>query len=199
MTARIRPFSQLLQSSFLLITESKDDLDQIRDELRGEMKPRSFIEHMYVDEMGHLVWEVLRYRRGKTNLIRLAMRPALEELLPELLRQSGEYSHHHQDEAQQLAQDWFSNEKTRKQVRELLARYGLDEGAIEAQAMRRVADELGGFDRLLASGEARRERALRGIDEYRFAQELRTSSDRMINSKALAIEHNKDEEPSAAA
>ena len=127
------------------------------------------------------------------------MRPAVEELLPELLRQAGEYAHHYQDEAQQLAQDWFSNEKTRKQVRELLARYGLDESAIEAQAMRRVADDLGWFDKLLASAEARRERTLRGIAEYRFAEQLRTSSDRMINRKALAIEHAKENEPSAAA
>jgi len=199
MIARYRPTSQLLQSSFLLITESKDDLDQIREELSAEIKPRRFIDHMYVDEMGYHIWEILRYRRGMTSLIRLAMRSALEELLPELLRQSGEYPHHYQNEAQQLAQDWFSSEKTRKHVRELLARYGLDESAIEAQAMRRVADELDWFDRLLASAEARRERAIRGIAEYRFAQQLRTSSDRMINRKALAIEHGNDKEPSVAA
>jgi hypothetical protein len=199
MVARIRPTSHLPQSSFLLITESKDDLDQIRKELHAEMKARSFIEHLYVDEMGYLIWEILRYRRAKTSVIRLAMRPALEELLPGLLRQSGEYSHHYEDEAEQLAQDWFANEQTRKHVRELLARYGLDEGAIEAQAMRRVTNELGWFDRLLASAEARRERALRGIPEYRFAQQLRTSSHGMINTKVLAIEHDEDEQPSAAA
>ena len=199
MIARCRPISQLLQSSFLLMSESKGNLDQIRLELSAEIKPRGVIEHMYVDEMGYLIWDILRYRRGKTNLIRLAMRPALEELLPELLRQREEFSHHYRDEAQQLAQDWFFNEKTRKHVRELLARYGLDESAIEAQAMRRVADELGWFDRLLASAEARRERALRGIAEYRFAQQLLSSSDRLINRKALAIEHGKDKEPSVAA
>jgi hypothetical protein len=199
MITRVRSTSQLLQSTFLLITESKNDLDQIRKELSAEMKPRRFIEHMYVDEMGYHIWEILRYRRGKTNLIRLAMRPALEDLLPELLRQSGEYAHHHRDEAQRLAQDWFSNEKTKKHVRELLARYGLDDSAIEAQAMRRVADELDWFDRLLASAEGRRERALRGITEYRFARQLRESSDRMINRKALEIEYSTDKKPSVAA
>jgi hypothetical protein len=201
MTAGYGPLPQLLQSSSLLVTESKEQFDQIRDAFLEEIKPRGMVEHMYVSDVSHLTLEILRLRRARTSIISLALRPALEELVPELLRPSGEYAHHYQEQAEDLAQHWYSNEETREHVRELLGRYGLDESAIEAQAMRKVADSLGLFDRLLASAEARRGRALRGIAEYRnaFAQQLRATSDQIIDGKVLSVEHAKDKEPSAAA
>jgi hypothetical protein len=103
--------------------------------------------------------------------------------------------------AAELAHAWFSNQKTRNHVLELLRQFHLDETAIEAEAIRRSAADLELLDRLLASLESRRNKALRCIADYRFglAQQLRASSDRIIDGKVLALEHSDDKEPPAAA
>ena len=53
------------------------------------------------------------------------------------------------------------------EVSELLAEYHLDESAIEAEAIRSVSSDLELLDRMLAASEARRNKALRGMADYR--------------------------------
>jgi hypothetical protein len=72
----------------------------------------------------------------------------------------------------------------------LLKYFDLDESAIEAEAIRRSAADIELLDRLLASIEARRDKALRRIAEYRgeLGRQMRQAADRIIDGKALAIE-----------
>jgi len=44
----------------LLITESADVFDALRDALEEEIKPQGVIEEMYVNEVGSIVWKILR-------------------------------------------------------------------------------------------------------------------------------------------
>jgi hypothetical protein len=71
----------------------------------------------------------------------------------------------------------------------LLKQFQLDESAIEAEAIRQSATEFEGLDKLLASLEARRNKALRAIAEYRgeFAQRQRNSTGRIIDGKPLKL------------
>ena len=55
--------SALIPTAPLLITESKDEFDLLRDTLNEEVKPRGIIEQMYVEDIAYLVWEILRLRR----------------------------------------------------------------------------------------------------------------------------------------
>jgi hypothetical protein len=55
----------LLPKSPLLITESADEFDALRDAFEQEIKPRGIIEQMYVHDFCSIVWEILRLRRGK--------------------------------------------------------------------------------------------------------------------------------------
>jgi hypothetical protein len=201
MIARYWPPSELLHCSPLLSTEAEDRFEQIRDAFVEHIKPSNIIEHMYVEDISTMSWEIRRLRRCRTAIISLAFRQALERLLPELLRQPGEYVHQHQDEAQKLAYQWFSDPKARQRVGELLEQFHLNNAAIEAEAMRNSAVELEQVDKMLASLESRRTRALRFIAEYRadLADRLRTSSDRIVDGKVLAVEHAKDRKPPAAA
>lgn len=48
-----------------------------------------FIEQMYVADIAHLVWEILRLRRCKAGSINSVFRAALETLLTQLLREPG--------------------------------------------------------------------------------------------------------------
>jgi hypothetical protein len=189
----------LLPPSPLLATESKNDFDQILEALVQEIEPRGIVERMFVGDIAHLSWDILRYRRCKAGIINFKLRDALENLLQDLLHVPGESLPF--AEAKNLAYRWFSNQKARKQVLKLLEQFNLDESAIEAEAIRVLAANLEQLDRLLASAESRRNKALRNIAEYRdvFARQLRESSDRIVEGKVFGIEHKVNRAASAGA
>ena len=177
----------LLPKLPLLITESADEFDALRDAFEREIKPRGVIEQMYVHDISAIVWEILRLRRCKVIIINLAFRSALQSLLRQLLRQPGQSEYDVGDEAEALAQAWFTHQEAKKQVSEILAGFDLDESAIEAEAIRRSSSDLELLDRMLTSLESRRDKALGCVAEYRasLAHQLRESADRVINGKGV--------------
>jgi hypothetical protein len=191
----------LLPKLPLLITEAADEFDALRDAFEQEIKPRGIIEHMYVHDISSIVWEILRLRRCKVVIINSAFRSALQGLLKQVLRQPGQYEHHVEDEAQILAQSWFTDQEAKKQVSEILSGFDLDESAIEAEAIRRSSSDLEVLDRMLTSLESRRNKALGCVAEYRasLAQQLRDSADRIIDAKGvLRLEDAASERSTAA-
>jgi hypothetical protein len=177
----------LLPKLPLLITESADEFDALRDAFEQEIKPRGIIEQMYVHDISSIVWEILRPRRCKVVIINSAFHSALQNLLKQLLRQPGQYEYEVEDEAQALAQAWFTDQEAKKQVSELLSQFELDESAIEAEAIRRSSSDLELLDRMLTSLESRRDKALCCVAEYRasLGHQLRESADRIIDGKGV--------------
>jgi hypothetical protein len=57
--------STILLKLPLLITESADEFDAVRDAFEREIQPRGIVEQMYVDDISCIVWEILRLRRCK--------------------------------------------------------------------------------------------------------------------------------------
>jgi len=191
----------LLPKLPLLITESADEFDALRDAFKQEIKPRGIIEQMYVHDISSIVWEILRLRRCKAVIINSAFRSALEHLLPRLLRQANEDEFDVRNEARTLAQAWFTDQEAKKQVSEILAGFDLDESAIEAEAIRKSSAELELLDRMLSSLESRRNKALGCVAEYRasLAHQLRESADRIIDGKdVLRLEHPSSKRSTAA-
>jgi hypothetical protein len=191
----------LLPKSPLLLTESADEFDALRDAFEQEIKPQGIIEQMYVHDINSIVWEILRLRRCKVVIINSAFRSALQNLLKQLLRQPGEDEYEVEDEAQALAQSWFTNQQTKKRVSAILSRFRLDESAIEAEAIRRSSSDLELLDRMLTSLESRRDKALRCVAEYRasLAHRLRESADRIIDGKGvLQLEDDTSKRSTAA-
>ena len=184
----------------VLITESSEELDALHEALKQEVKPRGAIEQMYVREIAFLVCEIQRLRRCKVAIINAAFRAALQHLLDQLTATSAT-DYQAAQRAVQLALAWFSNDDAKRQVSELLRQFHLDEFAIEGEAIRRSASDLELLDRMLASLESRRNKALRLIAEYRgsLARLLRESSDRIIDATDVQqLEHIPDEEPAEA-
>jgi len=133
------------------------------------------------------VWEILRLRRCKVVIINSAFGSALQSLLNQLLRQANKDPFDVGDEAEALAQAWFTDQEVKKQVSEILSRSDLDESAIEAEAIRRSSSDLELLDRMLTSLESRRDKALGCVAQYRasLAQQLRDSADRIIDAKGV--------------
>jgi septal ring factor EnvC (AmiA/AmiB activator) len=191
----------LLPKLPLLITESADEFDALRDAFEREIKPRGIIEQMYVHDISAIVWEILRLRRCKVMIINTAFRSALERLLMQLLTGPGQYEHEVQDEAETLAHAWFTEQEAKKKVSDVLGRFDLDESAIEAEVIRRSSADLELLDRMLASLETRRNKALGCVAEYRasLAQQLRESADRIIDDRGvLRLENGASERSTAA-
>jgi hypothetical protein len=191
----------LLPKLPLLITESADEFDALRDAFEEEIKPRGIIEQMYVHDISSLVWEILRLRRCKVVIINSAFRWALRNLLEQFLRQANEDAFAVDDEAEGLAQAWFTDQEAKKQVSEILSRFDLDESAIEAEAIRKSSADLELLDRMLTSLESRRNKALGCVAEYRarLAHQLRESADRIIDGKGvLRLEEAASERSTAA-
>jgi hypothetical protein len=177
----------LLPKLPLLITESAEEFDALRDAFEQEIKPRGIIEQMYVHDISSIVWEILRLRRCKLVIINSAFRNALQDLLKQLLRQPGQYEYDVEDEAEALAHAWFTDQEAKKQVSEILSGFELDESAIEAEAIRRSSSDLELLDKMLTSLESRRDKALRCVAEYRasLAHRRRESADRIIDGKGV--------------
>src|SRR5215831_7487218 len=115
----------LLPKLPLLITESADEFDALRDAFEQEIKPRGIIEQMYVHDISSIVWEILRLRRCKVVIINSAFRGALQNILAQLLRQPGQSEYQVKDEAEVLAQLWFTDQEAKKQVSEILSQFDL--------------------------------------------------------------------------
>jgi hypothetical protein len=191
----------LLPKLPLLITESADEFDALRDAFEREIKPRGVIEQMYVHDISSIVWEILRLRRCKVVIINAAFRTALEILLVQLLKQPGQYEHEVRGEAQVLAEAWFTDKEVKKQISEMLNQFELDESVIEAEAIRKSSSDLELLERMLTSLESRRDKALGCVVQYRasLAHQLRESSDRIIDGKdVLRLEPASGKRPTAA-
>jgi hypothetical protein len=175
----------MISKPALTLTESAEDYDSLAKSFEREIKPRGFIEQLYVSEISAIVWETLRLRRCKMATINTAFRAALNNLLFQCLKNPDEMAPY--QEAEVLAFEWFTDPKAKQQVAEILKRFHLDETAIEAEAIRSVAGHLELLDRMLMSLEARRDRAFRGIMDYRanFAEKIREVSDRTINAEPI--------------
>jgi hypothetical protein len=107
----------LLPNTPLLITETADEFDRICAALSHEIRPNGIIEQMYVADIAQLAWEILRLRRCKALIINLAFRGALEELAVQLLRNPGQSKFQLKDEAEKLAEAWFSEDSAKKRFR----------------------------------------------------------------------------------
>ena len=177
----------LLPKLPLLISESADEFDALRDAFEREIKPSGIIEQMYVHDISSIVWEILRLRRCKVVIINSAFRRALEGLLVQFMSRPGEFGVNLEFEARALAQAWFTDKEAKNEVSELLSRFELDESAIEAEAIRRSSADLELLDRMLSSLETRRNKALGCVAEYRasLAHQLRESADRIIDAKGV--------------
>jgi hypothetical protein len=191
----------MLSKPSLLKSESSEAFEAIHVFLVDEIKPQGIIEQMYVEDISSILWEILRLRRCKSVIINSAFRAALEQLLTELMRTPSQPTYTLTDKVQNLALGWFQDQGANKAVAEVLDQFGLDESAIEAEAIRRSAPDIELLDRMLASLEARRTRALHCISQYRdsLARRLEESAARIIEAKKVPrLEHAAGKRASAA-
>ena len=176
----------------LLPSESAEEYASLRAQLFDEIKPRGPIEEIYVGEVAHFVWETIRLRRFRVGIIQNALPAALRAILDQLFVEPADsdeviqtYNRQNAKRADKhLSVAWLYDQKARNEVEKRLAKFGLDENAIEAEAFRMFCPDLERVEKMLAMVESRRDRAFRFVAEYRkdLGLQVRRSVDRMLEA-----------------
>jgi hypothetical protein len=170
-----------------LAQASEQQLEAIRNELRKEIKPKSFVERIYVDDLAYVIWDIRLLRRIKNSLIRYEMQAALRAILEHVMANS-DFLHNSriQSTAKKLAAGWYWNKKDQDKVEKIFAQFNLDENSIEAEAWRRSSADLDLVERQLAVLETRRDKTLIALANYRdgLAQRLKQKVQRIIEADA---------------
>lgn len=178
-----------LLSPALLITETRATFNTIYQGLTAEFDPRGAIDKNLIFDMAHLRVEIARYRRVEAAYINIHFREALVKLLTELLRDVDEWPFEAEEDAETVAARWFTDQTVKQKILRLLGKLGLDELAIEAEAMRCSAHGIELLQRLIAALEARWHKALRTLREHRAVSvsRLRNSGEPIIEAEATEI------------
>jgi len=123
--------------------------------------PRDVLEEIWVRDVVDLVWDTLRLRRLKANLLLAAAHEGVQGTIKPLV---GPF------DGDELSNNWARRDPgALKEVGGLLSSAGLTIDAVMAFTLCRSLDKIEGIDRLLASAEARRNNALREVDRHRVA------------------------------
>lgn len=181
----------------VLSSESLVEYETLRKRLFDEVQPANIFEEMFANDLLNLHWEILRYTRCKQGIIDSIRTVALRNLLTygkgELLGS--------QAEEKDLAVGWNNDPGKRAEIIRRLKQRNLDEMAIEAEAIRLRLEELQVLERLIAGLEARRDKALFKISDFReyFASKLCRASQNLPTSQTAGPSTSADPHPEGAA
>jgi hypothetical protein len=155
----------------LIDGEDETNYDVILERISADVAPADFVEEIWVRNVVDLVWDSVRLRRLKSQLLHAAAPEGLVELLTPLTDWTS---------AGQLARRWASgDEEARGEVERLLGRAGLTFEAVMAYTLADRIDDVERIDRMVIIAEARRDAVLREIRSRRlaFGQALRRAGE----------------------
>jgi hypothetical protein len=170
-----------LYAPALLISESADEHNYLRNALQQQIQPENFIEHLWVADLLDGEHEMARLRRFKSRMIRSNTARALGNLL-RLVTDIAE-----SDQIDDLVAKWFTNKAAKRTVARILRDFGLDEASIDAEALRLSMAAVAVLERRTLELEHRREKILRRIDDHRagLAIQVGRSFDRVPEDGAV--------------
>jgi hypothetical protein len=146
---------------------------ELLNRISAAVKPRDILEEIWVRDVVDLVWEGLRWRRLKSNLLAASTHAGLKKVLDPLCGYI---------EADRLAGSWARNEAAgRKEVKQVLASAGLSMDVVMAQTLSLKINDIERIDRMVMAAEARRDATLREIERHRatLGQALRRETEQV--------------------
>ena len=165
------PSLALLGPRPLIDGEDGTNYDVILERISADVAPADFVEEIWVRNVVDLVWDSVRLRRLKSQLLQAAAHEGLERLLASVIDWM---------RAGQLSRKWaLGDEEAMGEVERLLGRAGLTFDAVMAQTLAARIDDVERIDRMVIIAEARRDAVLREIRSRRlaFGQALRRAGE----------------------
>jgi hypothetical protein len=143
-------------SAASLLTENAERLEAKRDKLRAVLDPKNRLEEVYFEQSVDASNAVERLQRCGPAIINMAMPDALFSILEWLAVE--------RERAVTLVEQWISGDPSAKsEVSAILQNHGLDETAIEAEAMIKSLPTLIALTQLQVSQIAVRDKGLSGL------------------------------------
>lgn len=143
----------------ILSTENPQDYCALGQAIWKARAPKDFIEITWVNDITYQLWEVLRYRQMKPQLIDAGRFKALQALIKDVS------NNHYSDSFWQKWQE--GDEESRATIDKELKRAGLTDQAIPAKSAELLIDVLENFERQCSQLEARRLVTIRESAQYR--------------------------------
>ena len=147
------------------------------------VKPRQFLEQMWVQDVLDHVWEVLRFRRLKAQLLDACAREGLTEVLMPFLGYPG---------AHDLAEKWaYGDPDATKEVDRMFGGE-IPMDAVMALTLSKKIEAIERIDRMIMNAEARRDKVLREIERHReaLAEALRRTSEKIVEGEFKVVSEN---------
>ena len=143
----------------LLRSESREAYEALTAHCAATLAPRDMVEWLMVADYVDLSWEILRLRRMKQEIVKVAVPGAVYTTVMAFSETTLA------GPAQRTA--WLQGGAARQELCDELARHDVDEGTFEAEALREQLDTVDKIERFLFQKEALRRAVLRDIDAYR--------------------------------
>jgi hypothetical protein len=151
----------------LIAGEDHAAYDDLLARISAALQPGDILEDIWVRDVVDMVWDALRLRRLKTQLLTASAHEGMHAILRRFLDWQL---------AEQVAQMWALREKSAVVKAEaVLASAGLTTESVIAQTLALKIDVIERVDRMMVMAEARRNSVLREIDRHRasFARTAR--------------------------
>src|SRR5216684_15554 len=147
----------------LIAAEQQSAYDELLARVTETLKPADVLEHVFIRDIVDLVWEVLRLRRLKANLMATAAQAGVARLLAPLL-----------DEPERAARDFAARRPgSTEQVEAALAQAGFGADHVAAASFSACLFDFERLERMTAAAEARRNAALYQLDVHRASLAMR--------------------------
>ena len=166
----------------LVLGEVEAEYDEFLSRVTRAVKPTDTIETLWVKDVVDLMWEAQRYRRVKAGLLMQVGRQALTEHLTKV-KGAGHVEGVRRFTVAELVTAYVEGDSIAvEEVTRILRSRGLDTDMLMAQVLTERLEHIERIDRLIASADARRNRALSEIDRRRdaFARRLRVAANDVI-------------------
>ena len=168
--SKLRPFAV----PCLMVGESIEEYELLRDLLIEDIAPQSSIEWLLLFDIAELSREILRYRRLKVRALELFRVKAIEALL---FRLDGTGIYGDTERVKQLTRsnaiEWQNDLRAADEIESRLEQVGFDIVAINAEIYAQARDGHGGFESLTHSAQHRRNGHIRDVRSGRLAKDRR--------------------------
>jgi hypothetical protein len=153
--ARVQPLA-LFGSPVLLAGEDDDAYDELLSRVRTAINPVDIIDEMFIADVVSLEWEVLRWRRLKSSLMRTCGLEALKQFLRKHLDYYDHYQTHFEQDLAQILQDNLAEDQSEDDARALAHKCARDEPDADDKVNQILAGINLDMDDVLKSARARK-------------------------------------------
>jgi hypothetical protein len=177
--ASVRPSAALafLAPPPLIAGEDAAAYDDLLARISAALEPSDILEEIWVRDVVDMVWDALRLRRLKAQVLTVSAYEGMHTILRRFL--DWQFS-------EQVARQWALRDQAAV-AEAVLASAGLTAEAVTAQTLALKIDIVERIDRMMVTAEARRNAVLREIERHRasFARTLRRAVRGVVDAEEV--------------